>query len=352
MMDDWLSQSCPRPDQRQADAARARQAVLTKPAGSLGVLEDIAVQLAGLQGCERPSVEHPAIVLFAGDHGVTAQGVSAFPSAVTVEMLRNFARGGAAISVLARALGASLTVVDAGTLEHAPIDGVITDKPRAGTRDFSQGPALTGDEVAHALGAGRRAVARAKAGGADLLILGEMGIGNTTTAAAIAAALLRRAPGDIVGAGTGLGQDGLEHKTGVIERALERHGIVRSQAAALEVLACVGGLEIAALSGAIIAAAQARLPVLVDGFIVTVASLAAVRLNPGCRPWLLFSHRSAEQGHWVVLDALEAKPILDLALRLGEGSGAAVAFPIVRLACKLHAEMATFEEAQVSQRET
>jgi len=350
MTDDWVGAACPSPSAESSAAARARQASLTKPAGSLGVLEDIAVQLAGLQGRAKPTVERPAVVLFAGDHGVTAEGISAFPSSVTVEMLRNFARGGAAISVLSRALGATLQVVDAGALEHPPIEGVITDKPRAGTGNFAHEPAMTRDELERALAAGRRAVERSRMGGADLVILGEMGIGNTTAAAAIASALLARSAREIVGAGTGLDASGVARKAVVIEKALARHGLAHGSGSARDVLASVGGLEIAALSGAIVAAAQARLPVLVDGFIVSVAALAAVRINPGCRPWLLFSHRSAEQGHWIVLDALQAKPILDLSLRLGEGSGAAIAFPIVQLACRLHGEMATFEEAQVSQR--
>jgi nicotinate-nucleotide--dimethylbenzimidazole phosphoribosyltransferase len=344
----WISSACPEPSAAHVAAAEQRQSRLTKPAGSLGTLETVAVRLAGLQATERPQARRAAIVLFAGDHGVTAQGVSAYPSAVTVEMLKNFAAGGAAISVLARELEAPLTVIDAGTLAEAAIPGVIVDKPRRGTRDFSVEPALTAEEVGFALEAGRRAVARVAAEGADIILFGEMGIGNTTSAAAIAAALLARPPSELVGAGTGLDAARVAHKADVIARAFDRHGLARSGATALEVLAAVGGLEIAALAGATIAAAQARIPVLVDGFIVTAAALAAVRLNPSCRPWLLFSHRSAERGHGMVLDALGADPILDLGLRLGEGSGAAVALAVVRLACSLHNGMATFEEAAVS----
>ncbi len=209
---------------------------------------------------------------------------------------------------------------------------------------------MTTEEVGYALGAGRRAYARATSGGADLLILGEMGIGNTTSAAAIAAALLARPPGDLVGAGTGLDAGGIARKAQVIAAALDHHGLTRPGIAPLDVLARVGGLEIAALTGAMIAAAQAGTPVLVDGFIVSAAALAAVRLNPACADWLLYSHRSLEQGHRLILDALGAEPVLDLKLRLGEGSGAALALPILRLACALHAQMATFEEAQVSRR--
>lgn len=350
MTDDWILLPCPQPSQEHAARAEARQSALTKPAGSLGVLERLAVRLAGLQGTDRPRAAKAPIVLFAGDHGITAQGVSAYPSAVTVEMLHNFANGGAAICVLARELDVPLEVIDAGTLSPSEIAGVVADKPCRGTRDFSREPAMTADEALFAFGAGRRAVARAAANGADLLILGEMGIGNTSAAAAIASALLGRAPQEVVGAGTGLDAGGMVHKARVIAAALKLHGLNEPGAPPLEVMARVGGLEIAALTGAIIAATQARVPVLIDGFIVSAAALAAVRVNPSCADWLIYSHRSLEQGHRLVLEALGAEPILDLKLRLGEGSGAAVALPVLRLACALHAQMATFEEAQVSRR--
>lgn len=344
----WLGTACPRPSDAHRNAAEARQSILTKPPGSLGALERIAIQLAALQETERPRADTVQVILFAGDHGVTAQGISAFPSAVTVEMLRNFASGGAAISVLARKLGARLEVVDAGTLATSEIAGVVTDKPCHGTRDFSASSAMTGDELAFALNAGRRAVERAASQGTDLVIFGEMGIGNTTSAAAVAAALLGTPPDDLVGAGTGLDSDGIRHKSRVIEAALDRHGLKAPGIPAADVLAKVGGLEIAALAGAIVAAAQSRIPILVDGFIVTAATLAATRLNPTCADWLLYSHRSSEQGHRLILEALGAEPLLDLKMRLGEGSGAAVALSVVRLACALHGEMATFAEAQIS----
>lgn len=346
--DEWMTMPCPAPSAEHRAAAEARQEILTKPAGSLGTLERLAIRLAALQETERPRADAARIILFAGDHGITAQGVSAYPPAVTVQMLHNFAQGGAAISVLARKLGAPLEVIDAGTLATERIPGVICDKSLCGTRDFSLQPAMTRQELLFALEAGRRAVQRAREHALDLLILGEMGIGNTAASAAIASALLVKPPAILVGAGTGLDDAGLKQKSRVISEALDLHGLMRPDVSAMEVLERVGGLEIAALSGAIISAAQARIPVLTDGFIVTVAALAAVRLNPTCREWLIFSHRSQEQGHQQVLDALGAEPILDLRLRLGEGSGAAVALPIVRLACALHAEMATFVEADVS----
>ncbi len=329
-------------------SARQRQSTLTKPPGSLGRLEALAVELAGLQRTDRPQAKRAPIVIFAGDHGVTAQGVSAFPADVTVQMLHNFASGGAAIAVLARELGSPLTVIDAGTLSVTPIRGVVTDKPRLGTRDFSLEAALVASEVVYGVECGRRAVTAAIRGGADVLIFGEMGIGNTTSAAAIACALTGRPAADLVGNGTGVDEAGRARKMQVIKAALVQHDLTSSKASVERILGCVGGLEIAALTGAIIAAAAAGVPVLVDGFIVSVAALAAVRLNPSCRPWMLFSHRSAERGHGHVLDQLDAKPVLDLELRLGEGSGAAIALPILRLACALHNGMATFAEAAVS----
>lgn len=348
MDDRWFESGCPEPSAKYHAAAEARQAALTKPPGSLGAVEKLAVRLAALQACERPRAQQVPIIVFAGDHGIADQGVSAFPREVTVEMLRNFASGGAAIAVLARALGVPLSVIDAGTLAEEPIAGVIVDKPRRGTRDFSRQAALTADEVRFALAAGRRALLAATPSGADLVILGEMGIGNTTSAAAIAAALLALPAAELAGAGTGLGAADIERKARIIDAALARHAL--AAAAPLDIFAAVGGLEIAALSGAMIAAAQSGVPVLVDGFIVSAAALAATRINPGCAPWLMFSHRSCERGHARILEALGAEPILDLKLRLGEGSGAALALPVLRLACALHAEMATFEEANISGR--
>jgi nicotinate-nucleotide--dimethylbenzimidazole phosphoribosyltransferase len=314
----------------------------------LGRLETLAIELACLQHTDRPRATRVPIIVFAGDHGVAAQGVSAYPQEVTIAMMANFAAGGAAISVLARELGSALEVVDAGTLAEAPMPGIVTDKPRRGTRDFSKEAALTAADLAFAFDCGARAVARAAASEPDLLILGEMGIGNTTSAAAIAAALLKRTAETLTGLGTGLDSAGRARKAQIIDAALAQHRL--AEASPERTLCAVGGLEIAAISGAIIAAAQRRIPVLIDGFIASVAALAAFRLNPSCRPYLIFSHRSAEQGHRLVLDALEARPLLDLDLRLGEGSGAALALPILRLACALHNGMATFAEAAVPDR--
>ena len=348
MLPDWVYQECPAISTAHREAARVRQGELTKPAGALGRLEALAIDLAGLQHTDRPKAATVPVVIFAGDHGVVAQGVSAYPQAVTIAMMANFAAGGAAISVLARELGSSLEVVDAGTLAEAPLSGVVTDKPRRGSRDFSTEAALEAAEVAFAFGCGERAVTRATACAPDLLVLGDMGIGNTTSAAAIASALLGTSAEATTGHGTGLDAAGRARKARLIDAALARHEL--RGASPERILCAVGGLEIAAIGGAMIAAARHRIPVLVDGFIVSVAALVASRLNPSCRPYLIFSHRSAEVGHRLVLEGLDARPLLDLDLRLGEGSGAALALPILRLACALHNQMATFAEAAVPDR--
>jgi nicotinate-nucleotide--dimethylbenzimidazole phosphoribosyltransferase len=346
MLPPWIDQRCPGNSMSHRDAARARQDQLTKPAGALGRLEMLAIDLAGLQHRNRPGAARAPIIVFAGDHGIAVRGVSAYPQEVTIAMMANFAAGGAAISVLARQLGSTLEVVDAGTLAEAPMAGIITDKPRTGSRDFSTEPALDASDVAFALDCGRRAVDRAAGSEPDIFIFGEMGIGNTTSASAIAAALLGAPAETMTGRGTGLDAAGRVHKARVIDTALARHGVA-SGGSPERILGAVGGLEIIAITGAIIASAQAGVPVLIDGFIVSVAALTAVRLNPSCRPYLIFAHRSAEQGHRLVLEALDARPLLDLELRLGEGSGAALALPILRLACALHQDMATFTEAAV-----
>jgi nicotinate-nucleotide--dimethylbenzimidazole phosphoribosyltransferase len=348
MLPEWVPQNCPDVSAAHREAAIARQAQLTKPTGALGRLEQLAIELAGLQATEQPRAARVPIIICAGDHGIVAQGVSAYPQAVTIAMMANFAAGGAAISVLARELGSSLEVVDAGTLAQDEMAGIVTDKPRHGTRDFSVEAALAPAELGYAFEAGQRAVARAAAHQPDLLIFGEMGIGNTTTSAAIAAGLLGISAEEIAGSGTGIDAAGRAHKARVIDAAIARHGV--GGASPEKILCAVGGLEIAAISGAIIAAAQRRIPVLIDGFIVSVAALAAARLNPSCQPFLLPSHQSAEQGHRLVLRALNVQPLISLDLRLGEGSGAAIALPLVRLACSLHNGMATFAQANVPDR--
>ncbi|ROL91343.1 nicotinate-nucleotide--dimethylbenzimidazole phosphoribosyltransferase [Pseudomonas chlororaphis] len=349
MNDFWWLRPCKALDTQALEAARSRQQQLTKPAGSLGQLERVAVQLAGLQGRVKPGLEQLWIAIFAGDHGVVAEGVSAYPQAVTGQMLHNFVSGGAAISVLARQLRARLEVVDLGTVTPGlNLPGVRHLNLGAGTRNFVEGPAMTQAQGEQALQAGRDSVLRAVEQGSELFIGGEMGIGNTTAASAVACALLDIPVAHLAGPGTGLDAAGVSHKAQVIERALSLHAAQRGDA--LQTLFNLGGFEIAALVGAYLACAQEGVAVLVDGFICSVAALVAVRLNPECRPWLLFGHRGAEPGHRHILHTLEAEPLLDLGLRLGEGSGAALAVPLLRLACDLHGQMATFAEAAVADR--
>ncbi|MEW5703556.1 MAG: nicotinate-nucleotide--dimethylbenzimidazole phosphoribosyltransferase [Pseudomonadota bacterium] len=346
---DWLQVPAALPDGDARRAAEARQATLTKPPGALGRLEEIAIRLAALQGTERPHVDPVCIAVFAADHGVAEEGISAFPQAVTAEMVRNYAHGGAAINVLARALGAELEVINLGTVDDpGPLEGVLNLSLGPGTANFCREPAMHEEQLFRALSAGRQAVERAKLAGARLFIGGEMGIGNTTTAAALACALLDEAPERLAGPGAGLGAQGIAHKTGIISQALDRHS--RYHGAPLEALRRLGGFEIAALTGSYMACAQMGLPSLVDGFISSVAALIAARLCPGAESWFLFSHISAEPGHRTVLDTLDARPFLDLGMRLGEGSGAAATVPLLRLACALHNGMATFAEAQVSEK--
>ena len=342
----WFDDPIPALDAAVLAAARARQLQLTKPPGSLGRLEELGVTLAAMQGQQHPQLDKVWISVFAGDHGVVAEGVSAFPQVVTAEMVRNFARGGAAISVLAREWNARLEVVNVGTVQPLEdLPGVLDARIGPGTANFVHEPAMSLEQLHDALAAGREAAERAAIGGARLFIGGEMGIGNTTSAAAVACSLLGLPAAQLAGPGTGLDADGVAHKSLVIERALAKQ---RSDQP-LVALQRLGGFEIAALTGVYLRCAQLNLPALVDGFITTAAALVAVRFRPELADWLFYSHCSAEPGHRRLLQALEARPLLDLGMRLGEGSGAAVAMPLLRAAAALHARMATFAEAGVSQ---
>ncbi len=348
MNPDWLSDPVAQTIPCFGELAAARQKQLTKPAGSLGELEKLAILLAALQGSASPRVDKVQITVFAGDHGVAASGVSAFPQEVTVQMLANFATGGAAISVLAGFLDAVLEVVDVGTVsEHGSLPGVISDRAGAGTANFLYQDAMTAAQLTIALNAGRSAVLRARDRGSDLFIGGDMGIGNTTAATALGCALLAAEPEQLAGPGTGLDQRGVAHKAGLLKTVLSRYENLASQP--METLRCLGGFEIAALVGAYISCAQAGIPALVDGYITTAAALVAVLFQPAVREWLLFSHQSAEPGHRAMLQALDARPLLDLGMRLGEGSGAAMAVPLLRAACDLHNRMATFADAGVAE---
>jgi nicotinate-nucleotide--dimethylbenzimidazole phosphoribosyltransferase len=346
---EWIAEPIKPLDRETETLALARQGQLTKPPGALGRLEALAVRLAAMQGTERPAVDQVAIAVFAADHGVAAENVSAFPQAVTGEMVKNFARGGAAISVLARALGATLEVVNLGTVnDPGELAGVVRAWIAPSTANLAHEPAMSGQQLALALQAGRDSALRALESGAQLYIGGEMGIANTTAAAALGCAFLGVGPEALAGPGTGLEPAGVSHKAAVLARALALHGTHLAQP--LECLRRLGGFEIAALAGAYLTCAQHGLPVLVDGFISTAAALTAARISPACADWLLYSHGSAEPGHAALLGALDARPLLDLGMRLGEGSGAAVALPLLRSACALHNGMATFAEAAVSEK--
>lgn len=317
----------PPPNETVRVAAAARQAQLTKPPGALGRLEDIAIFIAGWHGVERPCIMRGRALVFAGNHGIVARGVSAFPASVTAQMVATFAAGGAAINALAASAGLALSVI--------PLD---LDRP---TADFTQAPAMTAEECLAALNAGAAAI-----GDADLVVLGEMGIGNSTAAAALAAASFGGTGADWVGPGTGVDAAGLARKAQAVDTALAHHaGHLDS---AFEILRRVGGREIAAIAGAIVAARHARVPVLLDGFIGTSAIAPLARFAPAITGHCLAGHRSAEPGHRRLLDRLGLAPLLSLDMRLGEGSGAAVATHIVRAALAAHAGMATFAEAGVS----
>lgn len=340
---DWWNEAVSAPSEPARIAARERQRQLTKPPGSLGRLESLAVQFAGWQDRCDPQLDKIAIRVFAGDHGVVAEGVSAFPQAVTVQMIQNFASGGAAIAVLARLYGASFSVINMGTATPTPLlEGVSDVQLAPGTENFCTGPAMSEELVRRALNAGADYAPNA----GDLFVGGEMGIGNTSAAAALTSALLGLPAETTVGPGTGVNAQGMTAKCAAVERALTLHMI--AGVSDFEILRRLGGLEIAALTGAYIASAQHGIPALVDGYICTAAALLACRLNSGVRDWMLFSHHSAEPGHRHLLRALDAEPLLDLGMRLGEGSGAAVALPLLQSACRLHNEMATFAEAGVS----
>ncbi len=354
-MSDWLRETIEPPSRDWLLRARDHQNQLTKPPGSLGQLEALAVRLCAMQQSLRPSLERVAIRVFAADHGVVAEGVSAFPQAVTVEMIRNFAEGGAAISVLAASLDADFAVLNMGTATAGPEAENILPRPvAAGTENFCQRPAMSAAQLQSALETGAEMAEAIKKNDGQLFIGGEMGIGNTTAAAALACALLQLPVEQLVGLGTGVDDDGRQRKLDAVVRALNLHAdAIRMDAAsqdtqALAILQRLGGFEIAALVGAYLRCGQLAIPCLVDGFICSVAALLAVRINPALAEWLFYAHRSAEAGHGLVLQALDAEPLLQLDMRLGEASGAAVALPLLRMACQLHNGMATFAGAGVS----
>lgn len=336
-------------DENAMTSARAHQDQLTKPRGSLGRLETLSVQLAGITRNAQPRFNNPVVITLAADHGIARQGVSAYPPEVTPQMVLNFVRGGAAINVLAKHVGARIVVGDLGVNTEFPETLAIVHKKIArGTRDFSTEPAMTRAQAERAVETGIGIVSREIARGANMIGTGDMGIGNTTASSAIVATITRRAPREVTGRGTGVDDAALAHKIQVIERALAFHAPNASDA--LDVLAKVGGFEIGGLAGVMLGAAAQRVPVVIDGFISGAAALLAYTLAPQVRAYLIPAHRSVEIGHRAVLDYLGTSPLLDLDLRLGEGTGAALGISLCIAAAKILDEMATFGEAGVSEK--
>jgi len=346
-----FSEACSTIGPVDADAAAAAAEYhdrLTKPRGSLGRVEEIGIRLCAIAGACPPPVPEPVTVaVFAGDHGVVVEGVTPWPQEVTAQMVANFCAGGAAINVLARHAGADVVVVDVGVATPIPTDSValVRRNVAPGTRNLAVEPAMTTEQAGAALDIGVEVALAAVAGGARMVVTGDMGIGNTTPAAALIATCSGRTAEEVTGRGTGIDDPTLEHKKAVIGRALDR---LPRGAEPLVVLAELGGLEIAALCGFVIGAASRRVPVLVDGVIAAAASLMARSFAPEVVGYLLFGHRSSEPGSSVVLEELGLSPVLDLGMRLGEGSGAVLAVPTVQAAAKILREMATFDSAGVS----
>jgi len=331
-------------------AAKAELDRKVKPAASLGRLEDLAVRVAGIRGTAVLPPPTPAVIVCAADHGIAAHGVSAYPQAVTAQMLRTFADGGAAVCVLARQAGARPLVADIGVLhspgETGPKAGVLDRRVRAGSADTSRGPAMTTGQAQQAVRIGIDLDGDVAAAGVDLVAVGEMGIANSTTASAVTAALLDVAPERVCGRGTGLDDDQLAHKIATVGRILAHHSNLGRRP--MDVLARVGGLEIAALTGVILGCAARRVPVVLDGFITGAAALVAARIAPHCVDAMIAGHISTEPGHALQLADLGLDPLLDLQLRLGEGSGAALAIPLIRAAIAVQSDMATFHSAGLS----
>ena len=346
---------------RAADAETAEQAKkrldnLTKPKGSLGVLEECAWRYLAARGSFDAEIANPTILTFAGDHGVAKQGVSAFPQDVTAQMVANFASGGAAINVLARRAGAQLVVVDVGVASDIPVDEASEEntlllhrKVARGTADIAEGPAMSREEALKALDVGIETVGDAIDAGATLVGVGDMGIANTTPSATIYCAFLGLSPSDAVGRGTGIDDAALARKTQVVERALKANESSVENGDPLDVLQALGGFEIAGICGAILGAAARRVPVVVDGFISGAAAVTALKMNPNVMDYCFFSHLSAEAGHARAMKSLGVKPLLDLGLRLGEGTGAVLAFGIIDAGMRIIREMATFADAGVAE---
>jgi nicotinate-nucleotide--dimethylbenzimidazole phosphoribosyltransferase len=346
---EWINQPLAALNDSAKEQGVERQGQLTKPPGSLGSLEAMAVRLCAMQGVDKPNVDNAQVVVFAGDHGIAAEGVSAFPQVVTGEMVKNFSRGGAAICALARQNNAQFEVVNLGTVvDLSAMENIVDNTIMPGTSNFAKQAAMTQAQLSQAMAAGKAAVDRAAANKVMIFIGGDMGIANTSSATALAAWATGQSVASLVGPGTGLDAQGVSHKGQVIEAALAKHAAAMTNP--VEALRHVGGLEIAALTGAYIRAAQVGMTILVDGFITTSAAILATKIQPKITDWMFFAHASAEPGHQTMMASLGADTILDLGMRLGEGSGAGVALSILKSACVTHNEMATFSEAAVSEK--
>jgi nicotinate-nucleotide--dimethylbenzimidazole phosphoribosyltransferase len=328
--------------------AKERQDTLTKPAGSLGVLEELAQTIAGITGNSASMIRDKVIITMVGDHGVTAEGVSAYPEDVTAQMVYNFLNGGAAINVLARHVGARVVIVDMGVAASVPHEHLVDMKIAYGTADMTKGPAMSYKNAVQSIEAGIAVLEREANKGLDIVGVGEMGIGNTTSSSAIVAVITGDDVKTVTGRGTGIDDKGLEKKIKAIEEAIRINRPDKKDP--LDVLAKVGGFEIGGMVGVILAAASRRIPVVIDGFISSAAALIAYQIAPAVKDYMIAAHRSVEKGHSVVLEYLDLKPLLDLHMRLGEGTGAALGISIVEAACKLLNEMATFEDAGISEK--
>lgn len=335
-------------DEHVISAARARQDILTKPAGSLGTLEDISTKVAGITGNAMPEMKDKLIITMAGDHGVTDDGVSAYPKAVTAQMVYNFLNDGAAINVLARHAGARVVIVDMGVAVDFTHERLVSKKIAYGTANMAKGPAMTYEDAVRSIEAGIEVFESEAKKGVDIVGVGDMGIGNTTSSSAIVAVITGEAVKKVTGRGTGIDDAGLEKKIAVIEEAIRVNKPNNKDA--IEVLAKVGGFEIGGMVGVILAAASHSVPVVIDGFISGTAALVAYGIAPAVKDYMIAAHRSVEKGHSVTLDYIGLKPLLDLDMRLGEGTGAALGISIVDAACKILGEMATFEDAGVSEK--
>jgi len=336
-------------DEEAMAQARARQDQLTKPQGSLGRLEELSIQLAGIQGKPRPQISHKVIITMAGDHGVVAEGVSLYPQQVTAQMVHNFLRGGAGINVITRQVGARVIVVDMGVAaELEPDAQLLSRKVAPGTRNMCLGPAMTSEQAVKAIETGIEIVTAEVTKGLDIIATGDMGISNTTASSAICAVMTGKPVAKVTGKGAGIGDKQLSHKVEVIDKALVLNHPDPEQP--LDVLAKVGGFEIGGLAGVMLAAAAYRIPVVVDGFISGAAALIATALSPGLKDFLIAGHVSAEAGHRLLLSHLGLKPLLDLNMRLGEGTGAALGIFLAEIAVRILSEMSTFAEAGVSER--